>query len=105
MNVTDEADGTAGRVASAPSVSPVTGYLGSRRAGEGGGAGGERRAWKTVPMPDTSDLVLGGLTPDEAEREIYQHILSRNPEHDFEPTLDRVREACELLGDPQSPSR
>ncbi|WP_348523644.1 hypothetical protein [Demequina litorisediminis] len=56
-------------------------------------------------MPDTSDLVLGGLTPDEAEREIYQHILSRNPEHDFEPTLDRVREACELLGDPQSPSR
>ncbi|WP_084077512.1 folylpolyglutamate synthase/dihydrofolate synthase family protein [Demequina sp. NBRC 110057] len=52
-------------------------------------------------MPDASDLVLGGLTPDEAEREIYQHILSRNPEHDFEPTLDRVREACELLGDPQ----
>ena len=52
-------------------------------------------------MPDANDLVLGGLTPDEAEREIYQHILSRNPEHDFEPTLDRVREACELLGDPQ----
>ena len=38
---------------------------------------------------------------EQAEREIYSHILSRNPEHDFEPTLDRVREACTLLGDPQ----
>jgi len=38
---------------------------------------------------------------DRAEREIYAHILSRNPEHDFEPTLDRVREACDLLGNPQ----
>lgn len=53
-------------------------------------------------MPDPSDLTLGGLTPDEAEREIYQHILSRNPEHDFEPTLDRVREVTDLLGSPQS---
>ncbi len=52
-------------------------------------------------MPDPSDLTLGGLTPDEAEREIYAHILSRNPEHDFEPTLERVREACDLLGNPQ----
>jgi len=38
---------------------------------------------------------------DKAEREIYAQILSRNPEHDFEPTLDRVREACDLLGNPQ----
>jgi dihydrofolate synthase/folylpolyglutamate synthase len=48
-----------------------------------------------------ADLALGGLSLDEAEREIYSHILSRNPEHDFEPTLDRVSEAVELLGDPQ----
>jgi dihydrofolate synthase/folylpolyglutamate synthase len=53
-------------------------------------------------MPDSHDLTLGGLTADEAEREIYQHILSRNPEHDFEPTLDRVREATDLMGSPQS---
>lgn len=52
-------------------------------------------------MPDPQQLALGGLSLDEAEREIYQHIVSRNPEHDFEPTLDRVREACALLGDPQ----
>jgi len=44
---------------------------------------------------------LGGLSLDEAEREIYSHIISRNPEHDFEPTLDRVRDVCALLGDPQ----
>ncbi|WNM26346.1 folylpolyglutamate synthase/dihydrofolate synthase family protein [Demequina capsici] len=48
-----------------------------------------------------TDLDLGGLSLDEAEREIYAHILSRNPEHDFEPTLDRVKAACEALGDPQ----
>ena len=38
---------------------------------------------------------------DQAERSIYQAILARNPEHDFEPTLDRVRDVCALLGDPQ----
>jgi len=47
----------------------------------------------------TSDL--GGLSLDEAEREIYASIIARNPEHDFEPTLDRVRDVCALLGDPQ----
>src|SRR5690554_2730333 len=52
-------------------------------------------------MSNPNDLMLGGLSPDEAEREIYSHILSRNPEHDFEPTLDRVRAACDLLGNPQ----
>ncbi len=35
------------------------------------------------------------------EQAIYQHILSRNPEHKFEPTLDRVQRVCALLGDPQ----
>ncbi|SEJ50168.1 bifunctional folylpolyglutamate synthase/dihydrofolate synthase [Demequina mangrovi] len=48
-----------------------------------------------------TDLDLGGMSLEEAEREIYAHIVSRNPEHDFEPTLDRVREACDLLGSPQ----
>jgi dihydrofolate synthase/folylpolyglutamate synthase len=44
----------------------------------------------------------------EAERvaraaadEIYAGILERAPEHDIEPSLDRVRGVCELLGDPQ----
>jgi dihydrofolate synthase/folylpolyglutamate synthase len=37
----------------------------------------------------------------DALREVYAGILDRAPEHDFEPTLDRVRQVCELLGDPQ----
>ena len=42
-----------------------------------------------------------GLGQDDALREVYAAILDRSPEHDFEPTLDRVREVCDLLGDPQ----
>ncbi len=32
--------------------------------------------------------------------EVYAHIMSRAPEHDFDPTLDRVARVLELLGDP-----
>lgn len=49
----------------------------------------------TVEDPGT------GISAEEAEREIYSHILSRNPEHDFEPTLDRMRDVCDLLGHPE----
>jgi len=41
----------------------------------------------------------------EAADEVYQAILSRAPEHDIDPTLDRVRAVCELLGDPQKAYR
>ena len=37
----------------------------------------------------------------EEMREVYRGLLDRNPEHDFEYTLDRVQQVCELLGDPQ----
>ncbi len=33
--------------------------------------------------------------------EIYSNIVGRNPEHDFDPTIDRVAGLMELLGDPQ----
>ncbi|MCJ7826899.1 MAG: dihydrofolate synthase, partial [Demequinaceae bacterium] len=42
-----------------------------------------------------------GVSAEEAEREIYAHILSRNPEHDFEPTIDRMIEVVDLLGHPE----
>jgi len=42
-----------------------------------------------------------GISAEEAEREIYSHILSRNPEHDFEPTLDRMLEVTDMLGHPE----
>jgi dihydrofolate synthase / folylpolyglutamate synthase len=34
-------------------------------------------------------------------REVYQAILTRTPEHDLVPSLDRIAEVCRLLGDPQ----
>lgn len=38
---------------------------------------------------------------DQRVDEIYRGILTRNPEHDFAPTLDRVRAVLDLMGDPQ----
>ncbi len=37
----------------------------------------------------------------QAADEVYRAILSRAPEHEIDPTLDRVREVCSLMGDPQ----
>jgi len=34
-------------------------------------------------------------------REVEQEILARTPEHDLEPSLDRIAAVMELLGDPQ----
>ncbi|WPF81091.1 bifunctional folylpolyglutamate synthase/dihydrofolate synthase [Sanguibacter sp. 4.1] len=36
---------------------------------------------------------------------VYRSIISRAPEHDIDPTLDRVTQVCELLGDPQKAFR
>ena len=41
------------------------------------------------------------MSGEEALREVYAGILDRSPEHDFEPTLDRVAEVCDLLGHPE----
>lgn len=46
-------------------------------------------------MPSRPDHV-----EQEAER-IYHEILARAPEHDFDPTIDRVRRTMDLLGNPQ----
>src|SRR5699024_5098063 len=35
------------------------------------------------------------------EREIYQEIVSRAPEHKISPTIDRVAQLIDLLGSPQ----
>ena len=34
--------------------------------------------------------------------EIYQEIIARVPEHQVQPTLDRVQETLDILGDPQN---
>ena len=41
------------------------------------------------------------LTIHERMREIERSILARAPEHDLEPSLDRIAALMELLGDPQ----
>ncbi|ACQ80812.1 FolC bifunctional protein [Beutenbergia cavernae DSM 12333] len=38
-------------------------------------------------------------------QEIYHEILRRTPEHDFDPTIERVRRVISLLGDPQQSFR
>src|ERR1035437_3817694 len=58
--------------------------------------------WESGVMTDVN---FGELSAEEAAREAYARILARAPEHDFEPTLDRVREACALLGDPEAAFR
>lgn len=47
---------------------------------------------------DHSGEAVPGVDP---LAEVYRAILERAPEHDVDPTLDRVREVCDLLGDPQ----
>ena len=44
---------------------------------------------------------FGGLTPAEAEAEIFRHLHERAPENDIDPSLDRIRAVCQMLGDPQ----
>jgi len=45
------------------------------------------------------------MNSEEVEREIYSLILSRNPEHDFEPSLDRMLDVTNLLGNPEGAFR
>lgn len=50
----------------------------------------------------------GPEVPAEVQAEldaVYRSIISRAPEHDIDPTLDRVAQVCELLGDPQKAFR
>ncbi|WP_432482358.1 bifunctional folylpolyglutamate synthase/dihydrofolate synthase [Kineococcus esterisolvens] len=42
-----------------------------------------------------------GADDDPRYAEVVASILARNPENRIHPALDRVREACRLLGDPQ----
>lgn len=46
-------------------------------------------------------------TPEQRARlrEVYGEIMARNPEHDIDPSLDRVRDVCDLLGNPQNAYR
>jgi dihydrofolate synthase/folylpolyglutamate synthase len=55
--------------------------------------------------PGTSPRTSPRPSPDEVPgarlREVERAILGRTPEHDIVPSLDRIREVLDLLGDPQ----
>ncbi len=81
---------------------------GTDDTGEAFGTDGLRRG--RVPQDHRSPrvnadgrLVAAGPVEEEDDRfsDVVAQVLERNPEHRIHPTLDRVREACGLLGDPQ----
>jgi len=52
--------------------------------------------------PDAAQVDAGRrLAVEKRLREVEREILGRAPEHDVEPSLDRIRAVMELLGDPQ----
>jgi len=52
--------------------------------------------------PDSAQRDAGALLEIRRRvREIEQSILARAPEHDLEPSLDRIAAVMNLLGDPQ----
>ncbi len=48
-----------------------------------------------------ADSVVDEAQATTAAHAIYQMLLSRNPEHDFDPALGRVQQVLNILGDPQ----
>jgi len=68
---------------------------------------GAGKAAKSGKAAKAQSAQPAGPTPQEEARlrEIYGEIMARNPEHDFEPTLDRVLKVCDLLGNPQNAYR
>lgn len=71
-------------------------------ASEDSGADSGARA--ESPATDAGERAAD-LAAEARAREIYSEILGRNPEHDFDPTIDRVASLMELLGDPQDSVR
>ncbi|WP_371415744.1 folylpolyglutamate synthase/dihydrofolate synthase family protein [Oerskovia sp. KBS0722] len=64
---------------------------GDKDARRPGGAAHQRTAEETAALEDLAT--------------VYAHIMDRAPEHDIDPTLDRVQRVLELLGDPQKAYR
>lgn len=47
------------------------------------------------------DTAVSEAAAAEAARAIYAGLVARAPEHDFDPSLDRVKKVLDILGDPQ----
>ena len=57
----------------------------------------ERASHEAALAKAEDDIALDGRV-----QEIYPSIVARAPEHDIDPTLDRVKLALDILGDPQN---
>src|SRR5690606_4929404 len=53
-----------------------------------------------VGLDETAAATARAQAETEVHR-IYTQILERAPEHDVQPSLERVQQVCELLGEPQ----
>lgn len=54
------------------------------------------------PAPDRAQREAArNLDLAKRMREVEEAILARAPEHELQPSLDRIRAVMELLGDPQ----
>src|SRR6476661_1803439 len=63
---------------------------------------GRRRDDGRMPAPDaTQREAARKLELVKGMREVEEAILARAPEHDLQPSLDRIAAVMELLGDPQ----
>lgn len=54
----------------------------------------------TGPQGEAQRAAAAALDARKRFREVEEEILGRAPEHDIDPTLDRVAAALDLLGDP-----
>ena len=53
-------------------------------------------------MAETGTGSADGTELEQRVRAVEALILDRTPEHDIDPTLDRIRELLDLLGSPQA---
>ncbi|RRC95176.1 bifunctional folylpolyglutamate synthase/dihydrofolate synthase [Schaalia canis] len=63
--------------------------------------GEEDSAAQTASHEDALDAAEQDLRERDSVEAIYQSIIARAPEHDIQPSLDRVRAVLDILGDPQ----
>jgi len=82
----------------APSVlAEIEGEVDEDFADDAAEAREERASHEAALAKAEEDVAL-----DARVQEIYQSIVARAPEHDIDPTLDRVKLALDILGDPQN---
>ena len=81
-----------------PSVlAEIEGEVDEEFADDAAEARDERASHEAALAKAEDDVAL-----DARVQEIYQSIVARAPEHDIDPTLDRVKLALDILGDPQN---